>query len=183
MSVNVGTNWRWSFDESNKTLLLLQSNGDVIDTQLTAKQLVPDAQLGDVFDLDDANNYQLYYEHAAGYLDVAPAELEQIAAKATAARRFFKPTMPQSWFFVSSSAHLTLDHAYVVEMDTQSGSGQFLAIEVAEKAALFMLLSDSLTLSESRTMQRGDIIKVMNDRVARYATNTAFMDGYSNISA
>ena len=63
MSVNVGTNWRWSFDESNKTLLLLQSNGDVIDTQLTAKQLVPDAQLGDVFDLDDANNYQLYYEH------------------------------------------------------------------------------------------------------------------------
>ena len=183
MSVVVGTDWCWCFNHTSNSLELLQSNFKTIDSQLSARQLIPDALSGDKFDLEDANSYQAFYEQAADYLDLPPAELEWLVCRATAAKRFFKPTMPKSWFFLPSSAHMTLDEAYVVEMDTASGVGQFLILEVGEKASLFMLFSEQLTLSEGSDMKRGELIKVMNDRVARYATSSATTLGYANLYA
>jgi len=183
MSINVGTDWRWRFDLSSSTLVLEQSAGAQIDTDLPAKLLIPDAQLGAEFDMDDANSFQCFYEQLRSYIELPEEALQQLVCKAAAAKRFYKPVMPKSWFFLPSAANLTLDEGYAVELDTPSQPGLFMAIEVGEKATLFMLLGDSLSLSEGKTMLRGDMIKVMNDRVARYATVSAFGSGYGSISA
>ena len=80
--------------------------------------------------------------------------------------RFLKPQMPKSWHFVShSEAWLpevgAIANAWLNENWQQVN---LLVIETGDNATLCLLAQTELTLA-GRTMQLGEVIKIMNDRL------------------
>lgn len=160
--------WRWNFDEASSKLSLMFDAQVCLDLSYSETELVSDAFAEQAFTLEDAAfmqqvlelfQEQYLYDEQSSWL---------LAVHATAARRFYKPMMPKSWFFLPG-ASMSLHSPVLVELDTQEGeTGTFLVFELGESASSCMLVSESLNLSDSRTMQRFEIIKVMNNRIARF---------------
>lgn len=115
-----------------------------------------------------------FYQHALNtlsetYNDPHPY-LVQAALNATAAKRFLKPQMPKSWFFLPGSSRLTLQEGVLVQMQSTCDTGEFFILETSETTSVCMLFKGPLELNESKSMQAFDVIKVMNDRVTNYVT-------------
>ncbi|MNS60939.1 Cell division protein ZapC [compost metagenome] len=85
---------------------------------------------------------------------------------ALVAIRFLKPQMPKSWHFLAHGqawSPVTGDAACVNLSDT-SEEVSLLVVEPGENAALCLLAQPGVVIA-GRTMQLGDAIKVMNDRL------------------
>lgn len=160
--------WHWQLNADKNQLLLDIDPSMAFSTAYRDKHLTDEISTGCRFNLDDA----LYYQHMVAQLDDSgrwsTPEVVQIALNATAARRFYKPLMPKSWFFKTNlmaesfadgGEAQPLCHLY-----SEVDCALFLIIEAGERASVCMLLDPELMLNESRSMSQFDIIKVMNDR-------------------
>lgn len=160
--------WQWQFNQAKDQLFLDIDVSMAFGTAYQHKHLTNDALDKSAFNLDDAQYYQQTVAALTNLNIWSMPEVVQIALNATAVHRFYKPTMPKSWFFKTNKITDQFDRSSASEMIcqlyTEQGCGQFLMIEQGDKASQCMLLDSELQLSESRSMNQFDVIKVMNDR-------------------
>ncbi|MFT5162320.1 MAG: cell division protein ZapC [Alteromonadaceae bacterium] len=160
--------WLWKYNQVKNQLTLDLDSSMAFTTAYQHKHLTDDVLVESSFNLDDARYYQ---EVVAALVDTnrwSKPQAVQIALNATAAHRFYKPTMPKSWFFKTNRiadpyARLTSEDGICL-LYTDYGCAQFLMVDQGEKASSCMLLDSELPLNETRTMNQFEIIKVMNDR-------------------
>ncbi|TCI03163.1 cell division protein ZapC [Corallincola luteus] len=170
--------WRWYFDESADRLCVALDDDMHFKTHFRRKQLCPVALQSQPFSTDDAKEYHQILEVLLAYKLLPQPLLVQCALNAVAAKRFLLPMMPKSWFFTPGAAQLNVHNDLLVELQCLSGAvGQFLVLETTEQACLCMLLDDSIALSDSKSMQMFDCIKVMNDRVVGYVSTSQSFTG------
>ncbi|GGA77629.1 cell division protein ZapC [Neiella marina] len=175
--------WHWQFNESSNRLEVCSSEDCCYQTSLKRSQLTGDAFRKQSLAIDDLSFLHATYELMGENCGKDDLSAMTLAINATSARKFFKPALPQSWFFLPSSAVLTISEQMLVELDTASESGIFLIIETNDTTSLLMAVNETLSLTEHKTMSAGNMIRVMNDRIARYASNTAIQNSKRLLSA
>lgn len=160
--------WQWQLNPAQNQLFLDIDASMAFTTAYRQKHLTADVLSENAFNLEDATYYQQTVAILNEMHSWSVPEVVQLSLNATAARRFYKPTMPKSWFFKTNrlatlSAAIVDNHAICL-LYTDYGFARFLVVEQGPRASVCMLLDPELPLDENRSMTSFDIIKVMNDR-------------------
>ena len=165
--------WQWQYSQAEDQLILDIDATMAFTTAYCKKHLNGEIFRDSSFSIEDAH----YYQYICGQLQQIgvwnSAQIVQIALNATAVQRFFKPTMPKSWYFktnqinqfANSNQQLSFSIGNICTLYTEQGVGQFLLVEGSENACSCMLLDEQFALTESKSMTQFEVIKVMNDRL------------------
>lgn len=178
--------WQWQYAESEDELRLDLDATMAFSTAYRKKHLTQEIFRDTQFSIEDAHFYQFICAQLQDLGLWSDAQMVQIAFNATAVQRFFKPTMPKSWYFkanqminVNSDVHFGSGSSESLAVGkpcllyTEDNVGQFLLVECGETASLCMLLDQSLALTDSKSLNQFDMIKVMNDRLFEPVTVAA----------
>ncbi|MCM2681163.1 cell division protein ZapC domain-containing protein [Echinimonas agarilytica] len=165
--------WHWQYNEVTNTLEVCSDVDSCYSTGLRKAQLCGDAMRKQSLAIEDLSFLHSTYEILTEQCGLDDTIAMNHAMSAVSARKFFKPVLPQSWFFLPSSANLTLTELMVVELDTPEQTGLFITVASDESTSLIMLISEKLCLTEHKNMVQGSMLRVMNDRIARYASMNA----------
>ncbi|MEW7865226.1 cell division protein ZapC [Aeromonas diversa] len=165
MIIAPNDHWHWHYDHQADRLMLDLSEQMLFATEYCGKQLVPAAFNHAPFCVDDAALYYHLMECTQELNWSAPHQV-QLVLNAIAVTRFYKPLMPQSWFFSELAGYMP-EAGELVEMVTAHASGEFLVIEAGEQASVCLCLSDDLVLTTSKSLPHFGVIKVMNNRMRR----------------
>lgn len=164
--------WQWQYCPTDDYLRLDLDETLAFNTAYRKKHLTEDVHRDSDFSVEDANFYQYIAIQLQKINRWQLNKVVQIALNATAVQRFFKPTMPKSWFFKANQQatreyypNNSYSTGQFCSLYTASQEGLFLLIEFGPVASLCMLLDEQLNLSNTRCMGQFEVIKVMNDRL------------------
>ncbi|MBV7314619.1 cell division protein ZapC [Shewanella sp. NIFS-20-20] len=158
--------WQWGYNDTHHVLGASLGSEMEFLTPYAYKQLIPDARGVMAFNMDHAKYYIELIDKIKLQLNVADAQLVQVALNATAARFMLTPQMPRSWFFNPSHQCVYGEVGKVVELETTASQRtKVLIVETSLQAALVMILNKQCHLTDQKHLQRFDVIKVMHDRL------------------
>ena len=171
MFIQPTDSWQWHYDAISDRLMLDLSDNMLFATEYQGRQLVPSAFARQPFGVDDT---ALYYQlmDAGAELDWSIPHLVQLVLNAIAVTRFYKPLMPQSWFFTEQYPLAIPQNGDLVWMNTPHGNGEFMVIDAGAQASVCLNLTADLVLTGSKTLPRFGVIKVMNNRMKARITVT-----------
>jgi cell division protein ZapC len=160
--------WQWQYNQVNNQLLLDIDPSMSFTTAYQQKHLTNEIFNDTSFSVDDADYYQQVIARLQDLTLWSTAQVVQMALNATAANRFYKPTMPKSWFFKTNQVDAHFGPSNIADstclLYTDYGYGQFLIVEQGDTASVYMLLDEVLQLNDNKSLNQFEIIKVMNDR-------------------
>lgn len=158
--------WNWYYSDSEGYLMLELGEEMVFRTNLSSNLLVDCAYSPSQFTVDDASDYQSYKERI-DYLQLSEPRKVELVLYCVAAKRFHKPVQPKSWFFDYQSSGFSPQEGDIVSLINSNGDGYFIVLDVGENASLCALVDlEEFTLSGSKQLRFGQVIKVMHDRMA-----------------
>lgn len=164
--------WQWSYNDTYNTLSVSLGSEMEFLTPYQNKLLIPDALSTMEFSMDQAKFYIAMLERLQKTLSLSDAALVQISLNATAAHFLLKPQMPKSWFFEASDECIYCEVGKVFELLTLKKERVLvLVVENGLQAAQVMLLSPCCDLSEVKSMERFETIKVMHNRLLPIKVN------------
>ncbi len=166
MKLKPDDNWRWYFDSGQQRLMLDLADGMLFRSRYPMSMLTPDAFTESAFCVDDAALFFTYQEKCQR-ITIPQAEKAELILNALVANRFMKPLMPKSWHFASHSDEgfrPTTGDIVTVHLLDRDEDAILLVVEEGEKASLCLLAQSQLMLN-AKTLQLGDPIKIMHDRL------------------
>lgn len=157
--------WNWYFSENEGYLMLDLGCESSFQTQLTSRTLVNCAFNSNVFSIEDAILYQQYQERIA-LLELSSDKKEELLLNCVAAKRFYKPVQPKSWYFQHTNNDTAPYEGQMIYLSNQHQQAQFMVLDVGEVASLCIVIEESgFILDEHKVLGFSQLIKVMHNRM------------------
>jgi len=169
--------WQW-IACAEKNRLLLDLNDDMqLCTPYKLRQLTDCTFKNPYFSLEDAAFYEQVYYYLEQFNLWNPAQLCQIALNATAVKFQLKPVLAKSWFFKPYTGTTPSTEA-VINLSSESQTGEFLIVEHCTDASVCINLSETFALDDNLSLSQFEVIRVLNNRVhpliiSQYDSQTA----------
>lgn len=154
--------WRWFMGEDQHLMLDLGEEM-IFSSPYQAKHLICPSQLNQSFSVEDTGLYYNFLDKLANF--GSAAERVQAALNGVAVARFYKPLMPQSWFFEPQADYHQPELGELIGLDIETEQLTFMVVETSPLASVCISLSAKQLLSGSKQLPTFAAIKVMNDRV------------------
>lgn len=160
-------NWQWSFRDNQQLVIELDRN---IFQHLRFKRSLLRDRLPETvsFSMDDASQFQRFSDYLDTYSAFSASEQFELALHACALVRFGKLMLPQSWYFKFGDfddLHPWPTTHLFCALDSGLEQADFLIIEQDDRCSLCMLVDEQFSLDGIRTLQRFDVVRVLNDRL------------------
>lgn len=157
--------WQWVFDEQRQCLQL-EMDGLLLDLSFQRRVLQQNIPALASFDTDDATHYNRVKDYLEDRSTLSVSQQLQATLHATAALRFLKPSLPQSWHFrFSEVIEQWPDTHLLCCLDSGIECADFLILAQDERTSLCMLLGQDMRLAPTKSIQQFDCIRVLNDRL------------------
>ncbi|RQW63561.1 cell division protein ZapC [Vibrio viridaestus] len=158
--------WSWYFCDKEGHLMLDLGTDMLFRTNFAGKVLVDCAFCDNDFTVDDAGDYQTFCE-SISYLPIIEARKVELVLNCVAAKRFYKPVQPKSWFFDTQGIDMQPKEGELISLRNGMNDGHFVVIEAGDSSSLCICVEqDGFDLSASKALNFSDVIKVMHDRMA-----------------
>ncbi len=154
--------WRW-FMGDNRHLMLDLGAEMLFSTPYSGKQLVCPGDMDQCFSVEDTGLYYSFLDKLTSIR--APAQRVQAALNGVAVARFYKPLMPQSWFFEPQADYHQPQLGELIALDIQTELLTMMVVDTSPSATVCMSLSANQLLAETKQLPTFGAIKVMNDRI------------------
>jgi cell division protein ZapC len=154
--------WRWFMGDDRHLMLDLGAEM-LFSTPYIRKQLVCSDNMEQCFSVEDTGLYYSFLDKLSSIS--APAQRVQAALNGTAIARFYKPLMPQSWFFEPQADYHQPQLGELIALDIQTELLTMMVVETSLSSTLCMSLSEDQLLANTKQLPTFGAIKVMNDRI------------------
>ncbi|MFP2769436.1 cell division protein ZapC domain-containing protein [Oceanisphaera sp. KMM 10153] len=154
--------WRWFMGEDQHLMLDLGAEM-LFSTPYIKKQLVCSDNMDQCFSVEDTGLYYRFLDKLGAI--GAPAQRVQAALNGIAIARFYKPLMPQSWFFEPQADYHQPQLGELIALDVQTELLTLMVVETSPSATVCMSLSAEQLLAGTKQLSTFGAIKVMNDRI------------------
>ncbi|GHA29376.1 cell division protein ZapC [Oceanisphaera arctica] len=135
----------------------------LFSTPYIKKQLVCPENMDQCFSVEDTGLYYSFIDKLSSIS--APAQRVQAALNGVAIARFYKPLMPQSWFFEPQADYHQPQLGELIALDIQTELLTMMVVETSPAATVCMSLSADQLLAGTKQLPTFGAIKVMNDRI------------------
>lgn len=161
----------WCYDDVNAALLMVVDDGPEIQVKLQPKFLVDCARQNNEFNIDDATMLTTFSQQTE-LLDLSSELQQDLVINCVAARRFFKPVQPKSWFFTpQTNTPIQPQEGEIFEIRNDLNQGLVIVVEAGECASLCVQVNvEPFYLSERKQLEFGQAIKIMHDRLSEPTT-------------
>ncbi|MDN4504222.1 cell division protein ZapC [Alteromonadaceae bacterium BrNp21-10] len=163
--------WCWFIDPDSQ-MLSIDLDDMLFTTAYHQRQLLPSAAVRQEFSIEDHG----FYSRLGDNLGLLPHQLTdaratQTALNATAIKKFYRPMMPKSWYF-SKHDYCGQHHGFSV-LENHHGQGQVVIIDKDKISSLCMLMSAGMQLDDKNRLSQFAAIKVMNEYLLPYLTDSS----------
>lgn len=159
--------WRWFMGE-DKHLMLDLGAEMLFSSPYLEKHLVCSTSLDQCFSVEDTGLYYRFIDQL-GTMG-SSAQRVQAALNGVAVARFYKPLMPQSWFFEPQADYHQPELGELIGLDVENEQLTMMVVETSPSASVCISLSAPRLLSDSKQLNTFSAIKVMNDRLVSLDT-------------
>lgn len=157
--------WHWEFNTRYQQLSVSLGSEMEFLTPYKSKQLIPDALGMMEFSVEHAKFYVRLLEILPKVLHISDAGIVQTALNATAAHFLLQSQMPKSWFFQASDECVYCDIGKIFQLNCNGVNVLVLVVDDSLQAATVMLLSNFCALSDVKSLNQFDTIKVIHNRL------------------
>ncbi|QUM80874.1 cell division protein ZapC [Moritella sp. 5] len=164
MLLEPSNKWYWQYDCASQFIVIQLSDGLAMSCHLDKRNMNSLCKGRINFCAEDSS-YYYYFLESLKDLALSVPEKVQIALNGVTNLRFHKVKMPQSWFFEYNYSDDKFSTGDVITLSLRGDNVQFVILEADDRVSTCMLLESSVQLSDSKTLNQFDVIRVMNDRV------------------
>ena len=173
MLIKPGKDWQWNFCHTKNRLTLDLGAEMVFVSSFSKKEVVADALITSAFSIEQSQDFYNFVERIEQQLSLPEEIIYQIVLNAVAAKTFYKPLMPNSWFFNPATSVSSALAGNIVQLMSAFGSRHYLIVESNTKASTLLLIERSHQLDDRKELVQFGLIKVMNDRLMPVRVNKA----------
>ncbi|MCC4264251.1 cell division protein ZapC [Oceanimonas baumannii] len=170
MLLQPNDHWCW-FIGKNRHLMLDLGEEMLFATPYQQKRLLCADDMHQSFSVEDTGLYYTFLDKLSCV--ATPSRRVQAALNGVAVARFYKPLMPQSWFFEPQADYHKPQLGELIGLECSERHLTMMVVETSPAASLCISLSADVELNESKTLPVFGAIKVMNDRLFSLEGNQA----------
>lgn len=170
MLLQPNDHWCW-FVGKNRHLMLDLGEEMLFSTPYQQKRLLCADDMHQSFSVEDTGLYYTFLDKLSCV--ATPSRRVQAALNGVAVARFYKPLMPQSWFFEPQADYHKPQLGELIGLECSERHLTMMVVETSPAASLCISLSADVELNESKTLPVFGAIKVMNDRLFSLEGNQA----------
>ena len=165
MLIKPNKDWQWNFCHDKNRLLMELGDGMVFVSAFKKSELVNDAFSDKRFSIEQNEDFTLLMEKLDGQLPLPEDFIYQIVLNAVAAKSFYKPLMPKSWFFATAPSVSSAQVGNIVKLQSATQTRHYLVVESNTTASTLLLIEREHQLDDTKSLAQFSLIKVMNDRL------------------
>ncbi|WP_458734993.1 cell division protein ZapC [Zobellella taiwanensis] len=154
--------WRW-FIGDERCLMLDLGDDMLFATPYPHKNLICQAPMSQGFSVEDTGLFYTFLDRLGCV--ATPSRRVQAALNGVAVARFYKPLMPQSWFFEQQADYHQPQLGELIGLNAGQRRLTMMVVETSPSVSLCVSLSADIQLGDSKQLPVFGAIKVMNDRL------------------
>lgn len=160
--------WHWVYDPEHSKLHIELADGLVHTAPYKSSRLVPLHAMRAAFATEDAALFQSFYDALEQTGIVAAQTALEASLNYLIITRYGRPQMPQSWYFqTAQQVPDAIEVGQVVTLNSGLSEANCVVTACDGEFVECMVLAEAFSLSDIKTLQQYDVIKVMPNRLQR----------------
>ncbi len=177
--MQISQEWQWRFEPEQEQLMIELGDGLTHPSPYKNSRLIPiHKAFHEPLSLEDALLFQEFTELLEQGIELSPTDVLQAGLNCLIIEKYGRPQMPQSWYFQTAqegyeySVENPPKLGEVVELNSGLATAKCAITHIDSEFVECMVLGTEFPLSDIKTLNQFDVIKVMFNRIQSLHNNS-----------